>query len=58
MNQQLRLERLNLFDQPLVGVEHGLDRAIEVALVVLAEGVEHITASCYASRRHSAQTPR
>ena len=51
MNQQLRLERLYLFDQPLVGVEHGLDRAIEVSVIVLACGVEHLTASCSAGRR-------
>ena len=32
--------RLHLIGQRLVGIEHGLDCAFEVAIVVLAEGVE------------------
>ena len=43
--------RLHLIFQPLVGIEHGFDRAIEVAVVVLAEGVEHVAASGSAGRR-------
>lgn len=34
------------------------DGAVEVAVVVLAEGVEHVAAVSSAGRRHSAQTPR
>ena len=50
-------KRLHLIRQPLVGIEHGFNRAIEVAVVVLADGVEHVAASGSAGRRHSVQTP-
>ena len=43
-------KRLRLIGQPLVGIEHGFDGAVEVAVVVLAEGVEHATAKDSASR--------
>lgn len=34
----------------MVGIEHGLKRAVEVAVVVLADRVEHIAISGSASR--------
>ena len=37
--------RLHLICQPLVGIEHGFDCAVEVAIVVLAEGVESLEAT-------------
>ena len=45
-----RPKRLHLIRQVLVGIEHGLDRAVEVALVVVADRVEHVAASGSASR--------
>ena len=50
-NQQPRPKRLYLIGQPLVGIEHSLDCAIEVAVVVLADRVEHVAASDSAGRQ-------
>ena len=50
MNNHPHPKRLDLIGQPLVGIEHSFDGAVEVGGVILAKGVEHVTAMGSASR--------